>query len=34
MGTYCATLIADVVLFCYEGAFMLSLEDNNQAGVI
>ena len=33
-GTNCAPLTADVFLFCYESYFMLSLSDNNQAGVI
>ena len=31
MGTNCALLVADLFLFCYEGDFMLSLSDNNQA---
>ena len=30
MGTYCAPLVADLFLFCYERDFMLSLSDNNQ----
>ena len=30
MGTICASLVADVFLFCYERDFMLSLSDNNQ----
>ena len=30
MGTNCATLVADLFLFCYERDFMLSLSDNNQ----
>ena len=34
MGTYCAPLVADLFLFCYERDFMLSLSDNNQADVI
>ena len=25
MGTYCAPLVADLLLFCYGGGFMLSL---------
>ena len=25
MGTYCASLIADLFLFCYEGDFMAAL---------
>ena len=34
MGTYCATLVADLFLFCYEIDFMLSLSDNNQIDII
>ena len=34
MGTNCATLVADLFLFCYERDFMLSLSDDNQSGVI
>ena len=34
MGTNCAPLVADLFLFCYERYFMLSLSDNNQAGII
>ena len=34
MGTNCATLVADLFLFCYERDFMLTLSDNNQAGVV
>ena len=34
MGTNCASLIADLFLFCYERDFMLSLSEDNQAGVI
>ena len=34
MGTDCAPLVADLLLFCYESGFMLSLSDNNQADVI
>ena len=30
MGINCAPLVADLVLFCYERDFMLSLSDNNQ----
>ena len=33
MGTYCAPLVADLFLFCYEGDFMLSLSDNNQTDI-
>ena len=34
MGTKYALLLADLFLFCYEGDFMLSLSDNNQAYII
>ena len=34
MGTYCAPLVADLFLFCYERDFMLSLSDDKQADVI
>ena len=34
IGTYCAHLVADLCLFCYERDFMLSLSDNNQADVV
>ena len=34
MGTYCAPLVADLFLFCYERDFILSLSDNNQADII
>ena len=34
MGTYCAPLVADLFLFCYERDFMLSMSDNNQADII
>ena len=34
MITNCASLDADLCLFCYEKNFMLSLSDNNHAGVI
>ena len=34
MGTYCAPLVADLFLFCYERDFMLSLLDDNQSDVI
>ena len=33
MSTYCAPLAADLFLFCYDRDFILSLSDNNQAGV-
>ena len=34
MGTNCAPLVADFVLFCYERNFVLSLSDNNQTDII
>ena len=34
MGTNCASLVADLFLFCYERDFMMSLSDDKQADVI
>ena len=34
MGTYCASLVADLFLFCYERDFMMSLSDDRQADII
>ena len=34
MGTNCASLVADVFLFCYVMDFMMSLSDDKQADVI
>ena len=34
MGTNCAPLVADLLLFCYGRDFMLSLSDDNQPEVI
>ena len=34
MGTNCAPLVADLLLFCYERDFMLSLLDDTQSDVI
>ena len=34
MGTYCAPLVADLFLFCYERDFMMSFSDDKQADVI
>ena len=34
MGTYCATLVADLFLFCYERDFMMSSSDDKQADII
>ena len=34
MGTNCAPLVADLLLFCYERDFMMSLSDYKQADII
>ena len=34
MGTYCAPLVADICLFCFERDFMLSLSEENQSNVL
>ena len=34
MGANWAPLVADLILFCYERDFMLSLSDNNQTDII
>ena len=34
MGTYCAPLVADLFLFCYERDFMKFLSRENQADII
>ena len=34
MGTNCAPLVADLVLFCYERDFMMTLSDDRLADVI
>ena len=34
MGTYCAPLVADLFLFCYEREFIKDLSSDNQADVI
>ena len=34
MGTYCAPLVADLILFCYTGDFMMSLSDDKQVDII
>ena len=34
MGTNCAPLVADLLLFYYDGDLMMSLSDNKQADVI
>ena len=33
MGTSCALLLVDLLLFCLERDFMLSLSDNNQTDI-
>ena len=34
LGTNCAPLVADLLLFCYERDFMTSLSGDNRAGII
>ena len=34
MGTNCVPLAADLILFCYERDFMVSLSDDKQADII
>ena len=34
MDTYCAPLVADLILFCHERDVILSLSDNTQADAI
>ena len=34
MCTNCASLVADLFLFCFERDFMTSLSDDNQADII
>ena len=34
MGTNCAPMVADLLLFCYERDFMMSLTDDKQADII
>ena len=34
MGTYCAPVVADLFLFCYERNFLMSLSDDKQADII
>ena len=34
MGTYCAPLVADLFLFCYESDFSTPLSDVKQAEII
>ena len=34
MDTNCASLVADLFLFCYERDLKLSLSDNNQTDII
>ena len=34
LGTNCAPLIADLVFFCYERDFLMSLSNDKQADII
>ena len=34
IGTNCASLVADLFLFCYERDFMMSLSDDKQADIV
>ena len=34
MGTYCATLVADLFMLCYKRDFMTSLSGDKQADII
>ena len=34
MGTNCAPLVADLLLFCYQMDFIMSLSDDTQADII
>ena len=34
MSTNCASLAIDLIIFCYESDFMLSLSDKNQADIV
>ena len=34
MGTNYAPLVADLILFCYTGGFMMSLSDGKQVDII
>ena len=34
MSTNCAPLVANLLLFCYESDFMMSLSDDKQADII
>ena len=34
MGTNCVPLVADLILFCYEGDFIVSLLENKQTDII
>ena len=34
MGTNCAPLVADLLLFCYVRDFLISLSDDKQAEII
>ena len=34
MGIYCAPVVVDLFLFCYERDFMMSLSDDTQTDII
>ena len=34
MGTNCDLLVADLILFCYEGDSLLSISDANESEII
>ena len=34
MGTNCAPLVADILLFCYKMDYMMSLSDDKQADIL
>ena len=34
MGTNCVPLVEDLILFCYEGEFIVSLLENKQTDII
>ena len=34
MGSNCAPLVANLILFCYDGDFIMSLSDDMQADII
>ena len=34
MGSHCAPLVAEMVLFCYERNYMISVSDDDQADIL